>query len=244
VVAGSGFEPLTLQVMRLTSYGVLHPALGSASPAFTASSPSATCALSLGGSAYVAAATAMRATSFSNTIDGNRESLVMAWATFRECCDCLKLTALMVEAAQPNRTRMLELTEQNFSTATDLADAMVRDCGLSFRDAHHVVGAAVRMAMDQGLAANVITSAMVDLAARDVIGRPLGVPAATVASCLDPIQAVVARRTVGGPSPNEVRRRATAIRNNLAAMRAVQSERYDRLSAAEQRLQAAARSLI
>jgi argininosuccinate lyase len=194
--------------------------------------------------AYVAAATAMRATSFSNTIDGNRESLVMAWDTFRECCDCLKLTALMVEAAQPNRARMLELTEQNFSTATDLADAMVRDCGLSFRDAHHVVGAVVRMAMDQGLAANVITSAMVDLAARDVIGRPLGMPAATVASCLDPILAVVARRTVGGPSPNEVRRRATAIRNNLAAVRAVQSERYDRLSAAEQRLQTAARSLI
>jgi argininosuccinate lyase len=194
--------------------------------------------------AYVAAATAMRATSFSNTIDGNRESLVLAWGTFRECCDCLKLAALMVDAAQPNRVRMLTLVEQNFSTATDLADAMVRDCGLSFRDAHHVVGGVVRMAMDQGLVANQITSAMIDQAARDVIGRPLDMPSASVTSCLDPTHSVAARRTVGGPSPNEVLRRAGAMRGALAAARAVQSQRHGRLAAAEQRLQSAIRDVI
>lgn len=143
----------------------------------------------------------------------------MAWDTFRECCDCLKLVTLMVDAAEPSQARMLSLAERNFSTATDLADTMVRDSGLSFRDAHHVVGGVVRMAMDQGLAANQITSAMVDQAAREVIGRPLGMPAATVASCLDPTQAVAARRTVGSPSPNEVRRGAGVVGNVLAAAR-------------------------
>jgi argininosuccinate lyase len=193
--------------------------------------------------AYVAAATAMRATSFSNTIDGNRESMAMAWDAIRECCDCLTLATLMVDAAQPNRARMLSLTERNFSTATDLADAMVRESGLSFRDAHHVVGGVVRSAMDQGLAANEITSAMVDEAAREVIGRPLGLPAATVATCLDPTQAVAAHRTVGGPSPHEVRRRAGVLAKALAAARAVQAQRRSRLAAAEQRLQTAMREL-
>jgi argininosuccinate lyase len=194
--------------------------------------------------AYVAAATAMRATSFSNTIDGNRESLVMAWGTFRECCDCLKLTSLMVEAAQPNRARMLTLTEQNFSTATDLADAMVRDCGLSFRDAHHVVGAVVRMAMDRGLTANQITSELVDQAARDVLGRPLGMHAVTVMSSLDPTHAVAAHDTVGGPSPAEVRRRVAVMRHTLAAARTVQSGRYSRLAEADRRLHAAIRDVM
>jgi argininosuccinate lyase len=193
--------------------------------------------------AFVTAATAMRAISFSNTIDGNREPPAMAMEAIGECCDCLTLAALMVDAAQPNRARMLDLTERNFSTATDLADAMVRESGLSFRDAHHVVGGLVRLAMDQGLAANQITPAMVDAVAQEVVGRPLGMAAATVARCLDPTQAVTARRTVGGPAPQEVRRRAAALGTSLAAARARQGERQARLGAAEQRLQEAVREL-
>jgi argininosuccinate lyase len=193
--------------------------------------------------AYVAAATAMKATSFSNTIDGNRESLAMARDTFRDCCDCLRLATLMVDAAQPCKARMLRLAERNFSTATDLADALVRDCGLSFRDAHHVVGSVVRMAMDQELGAHEITSEMLDQAARDVIGRPLGMKAATVASCLDPTQAVAARRTVGSPSPNEVRRLVSVLGKALAAAGTTQAQRRSRLAAAEQRLQAAVREV-
>ena len=69
--------------------------------------------------------------SFSNALDGNRESLGMAWDTFRECYDCMKLTSLM--SAQPDRTGTLTLAEQNFSTATDLADAIVRNYALWFR---------------------------------------------------------------------------------------------------------------
>jgi len=193
--------------------------------------------------AYVAAATAMRATSFSNTIDGNREALATAWDTFRDCRDCLELAAVMVDAAQPCRARMLSLTEANFSTATDLADAMVRESGLSFRDAHHVAGGVVRIAMDRGLAANQITSAMVDEAARDVVGRPLEMEPATVARCLDPRQAVAARRTIGGPAPDEVRQRGRALADRLTAARGVQAERRSKLAAAEQRLQKAVREL-
>jgi argininosuccinate lyase len=192
---------------------------------------------------YVTAATAMRTTSFSNTIDGSSMSIAGAWGTFRDCCDCLKLATVMVDAAKPNRERMLGLAERNFSTATDLADAMVRESGLSFRDAHHVVGGVVRLAMDQGLAANQITPAMIDQVAREVIGRPLGIPAATVATCLDPTQAVHARRTVGSPAPHEVRRRAAVLGEKLATARERQTQRRARLQAANERLQAAMREL-
>ena len=38
-----------------------------------------------------------------------------------------------------------------YSTATDLADWLVREAGLPFRDAHHVTGRAVALAEQQGL---------------------------------------------------------------------------------------------
>jgi argininosuccinate lyase len=192
---------------------------------------------------YVTAATAMRTTSFSNTIDGSSISIAGAWATFRECCDCLRLSTVMVDAARPNGERMLDLAQRNFSTATDLADAMVRECGLSFRDAHHVVGGVVRLAMDQGLPANKITPEMVDEAAREVVGRPLNMSSETVATCLDPTKAVQARHTVGGPAPQEVRRRAAALGTRLATARERQAQRRSRLTAANERLQQAMREL-
>ena len=44
--------------------------------------------------------------------------------------------------------RMMRAAEGNFSTVTDLADALVRNHGFSFRVAHQVVGALVREALE------------------------------------------------------------------------------------------------
>jgi len=175
--------------------------------------------------AFVSAAAGIRTTSFSNTIDGNREALAQAWEAFDQTDGCLKIATLMVDAAQPNRARMLHLVEQNFSTATDLADAMVREGGLSFRDAHHVAGGVVRMA-------------------KEVVGRPLGLSAELVAQSLDPVKAVAARRTVGSPEPGEVRRRAASLGKALAAARERQTQRRAKLAASKEKLQSAMRELL
>ncbi|MHB1229190.1 MAG: argininosuccinate lyase [Halothiobacillus sp.] len=55
----------------------------------------------------------------------------------------------MIPALQPNRERMRAAAKQGFSTATDLADYLVRQ-GVPFRDAHEIVGKAVRHAQTAG----------------------------------------------------------------------------------------------
>jgi len=56
---------------------------------------------------------------------------------------CLRAFADMVPAIEANEDAMREAASRGFSTATDLADYLVRK-GLAFRDAHEVVGFAVR----------------------------------------------------------------------------------------------------
>ena len=56
--------------------------------------------------------------------------------------DCLRAFADMVPAIVPNKEAMYEAAKQGFSTATDLADYLVRK-GVAFRDAHEIVGSAV-----------------------------------------------------------------------------------------------------
>jgi len=62
----------------------------------------------------------------------------------------LAAMAGMVADMTPNTDRLREAAAQGFSTATDLADWLVRDLGMPFRDAHHVTGSLVKMAEDRG----------------------------------------------------------------------------------------------
>ena len=56
----------------------------------------------------------------------------------------------MVADLKPNATELEVAAATGFSTATDLADWLVRALGMPFRDAHHVTGALVAMAEGQG----------------------------------------------------------------------------------------------
>ena len=56
----------------------------------------------------------------------------------------------MVRDMTANREHLAAAAGSGFSTATDLADWLVRVLGLPFRDAHHITGALVAMAEDKG----------------------------------------------------------------------------------------------
>ncbi|QNP43720.1 argininosuccinate lyase [Sphingomonas daechungensis] len=60
----------------------------------------------------------------------------------------------MIETCEFVPERMRAAAEQGFSTATDLADWLVREAGVPFREAHHVTGAAVKAAEDRGCGLN------------------------------------------------------------------------------------------
>ena len=61
--------------------------------------------------------------------------------------NCLRAFADMLPAIEPNKPAMYEAASRGFSTATDLADYLVRK-GVAFRDAHEVVGLAVRYGVE------------------------------------------------------------------------------------------------
>ncbi len=62
----------------------------------------------------------------------------------------LAAMAGMVADMRPNAESLEVAAASGFSTATDLADWLVRALNMPFRDAHHVTGALVKMAEDRG----------------------------------------------------------------------------------------------
>ncbi|RJT22693.1 argininosuccinate lyase [Chakrabartia godavariana] len=107
----------------------------------------------------------------------------------------------MVESVTFRTDRMRALAESGFATATDLADWLVREAGLPFREAHHVTGRAVKLAEEQGVAL-----AALPLADLQAINPAIN---DSVYSVLTVDASVASRMSHGGTAPAQVRARIT-----------------------------------
>ena len=167
---------------------------------------------------------------------------------FPRCADtavgALRTMTGIISTLTVHREVMARRAAEGFGTVTELADEIVRRTGLAFRQAHHIVGLTTRMALNAGLKADEITSGMVDTAAEEVIGEPLGLDAEVVRKALDPVENVRIRCIVGGPAPVEVRRMIEERRDALAGDRDHLEQRKRRLAKAAERLQAAVEAIV
>ncbi|SDV46434.1 argininosuccinate lyase [Chitinasiproducens palmae] len=149
----------------------------------------------------------------------------------------------VVQTLHPNKQQMLRYAAENFSTMTDLADAIVRESGIDFREAHEIVARVVNAAIDAGMPANRIDAKMVQQAAQAQLGHPLNVSDAAIRDALDPTSNVARRNGVGGPAPAAVQRTIEQARRELSAEDARQSKRTQALAVAARQLDAAAAQL-
>jgi argininosuccinate lyase len=117
---------------------------------------------------------------------------------------CLAAASGMVRDMTPNPEAMRRAATAGYSTATDLADWLVRALGLPFRDAHHVTGAIVRRAEALG-----IQLAELPLAEMQAVEPRI---TAEVTSVLTVEQSVASRTSFGGTAPDNVRKAAAAAR--------------------------------
>lgn len=85
---------------------------------------------------------------YSKDMQEDKEPVFKAVADFELC---LVAMTGMLQDFRPNLDAMRDAAGLGFSTATDLADWLVRVLGMPFRDAHHVTGAAVKCAEEKSL---------------------------------------------------------------------------------------------
>jgi argininosuccinate lyase len=103
--------------------------------------------------------------------------------------------------------RMRQAAGENFATATDLADYLVRK-GLPFREAHEVVGRVVRHALDEGQSLETLPP--------ETLRRFSPLFGADVTEALTVEASLRARAVTGGTAPEAVRRALTLARSLLA----------------------------
>jgi argininosuccinate lyase len=120
---------------------------------------------------------------------------------------CLAAMSGMMDALSVNQKAMHEAAGSGYSTATDLADWLVREAGLPFRQAHHVTGQLVALAEEKTCALDALSLA--DMQNID--------PSITesVFSVLSVENSVASRHIFGGTAPEAVRARIAHWQNWL-----------------------------
>ncbi len=126
----------------------------------------------------------------------NQEDKEPLFDTIDTVKDCLRAFADMVPTIQAKRDNMYEAAKRGFSTATDLADYLVRR-GVAFRDAHEIVGKAVAFGIEQKKDLSELTLQQLQQFS-PVIEQE-------VFKTLTLEGSVAARNHVGGTSPAQVR---------------------------------------
>ena len=103
--------------------------------------------------------------------------------------------------------RMRKAAEAGHATATDLADWLVRQADIPFREAHHITGAAVKLADEKGVALD-------GLSIDDLKGIDARIDE-RVFDALSVDASVAARASYGGTAPVRVREQVAAAKQRL-----------------------------
>ncbi len=105
--------------------------------------------------------------------------------------------------------RMREVAASGFSTATDLADWLVREHGMAFRDAHHVTGSVVKLCENRNAGLESLTVEDLSAIVPQLAGCTL--PDLTIDG------SVASRTSAGGTAPVRVREAIAAATKDLSA---------------------------
>ena len=181
----------------------------------------------IGDAATVAAVA--HSSAFGDTVDVEDP----VYVPLARCCDSASAVLGLLAAVLPTCEFDVDLLAaragEGHVTTTALADMLVKERGMPFRAAHHVVSSLVRASLRTGVP---ITAGQVTLAASKEAGRQIDVDAAFVERALDPWAMVQDRTIPGGPAPEATRDAASRSRALLERDRAAASARRERLKAA------------
>ena len=169
-----------------------------------------------------------------------QEATPNAWRSVETTRSAVRIMAGMIGTMKVNAEVMAAQSSTGFTTATELADTMVRAAGIPFRTAHQIVGVLAKGDGNPSLTD-------VDEVAQDVLGESLssrGLTAEMITEALDPVLNINKRNVIGGPAPDELSRAIDAREDTLEEEKFAIAELNNRIENSLGRLFAAAQECI
>jgi len=153
----------------------------------------------------IAALTILKALPLSYNLD-LQEITPHLWNAYEVTLTSITMANGLLKGLEFDAQRWLELLATDFSTATELADMLVREHSIPFRTAYAIVKKLVQKISSEGKKITDITPEILSAAVMEATGKKLRIDGETLLKALDPVESVGVKRVTGGPAPIEVLR--------------------------------------
>lgn len=148
-------------------------------------------------------------TPLTDMVDSEEDLQPGLYATCKDLVKVCELLRVNYATLTVNTEHMGRRAGAAFITATELADTLVREHGLSFRESHGLTAKLVHHLHALGGEEEISQQALSSMA-QETLGREIGLSQAQLAKALDPAHFVRIRGITGGPAPEEMDRMITS----------------------------------
>ena len=181
---------------------------------------------------------------FGDTQDIEDEIFALLFGSLESAQAVSQLYGAVMDTLEVNVAHLRERAGAGFTTVTELADTLVRECGLPFRQAHGAVSALVTYAQSEQLEPSRLTARMLREVAAARLGLEIALSEESFARALDARHFVEARTLPGGASPGATADVLAAQREQLNADSAWLGAQHDSLAAANSLLKSEVADLL
>lgn len=178
----------------------------------------------------------MHNTPFTDMNDSEGEVQQAGYSAFDSATRVLSLLEALIPACSINAENVSRNTQAACITITELADSLVREEQLTFRQAHHIAAATAKTVLEQQLPLAAGYQAFCSAFEQDV-GRAATMTQQAFEQAVSARAFVERRDRTGGPAPTAMDSALTSYRETLAVQKAALKQRNSRYLQAEQQLQ-------
>jgi argininosuccinate lyase len=184
--------------------------------------------------------TTVHNTPFGDIVDTEDDLQPLVASMFRDATRMVSLIAAAMKLADFNVEKLASRAGDHGTTLTELADTLVRDHGLPFRQAHAIAALLLKARTEDPAA---MLSEALAKSSTAILGHPLHYSESALQEIMSPAHFVKVRTTFGGPAPKETGRAIAESQRRLAAHRDLWASRRARLDEAEAQLTARVKAL-
>ncbi len=166
------------------------------------------------------------------------------WLSFDTANSSVEVLEGVVKTLKVSKERMQQAASKSYAVATDLAEKLVREKGLSFRQAHRLVGELVREAVKANRKMTDLEPETVKTLSKRLLGREIALSSEELRRAVDPKVSLQERRTVGSPTPREVEKMLRERKSRLIECREKLRSRLLRLEKSRSELMGIVRNSV
>lgn len=144
--------------------------------------------------------------------------------------------ARVLESLTIRPETLRERVDADYSSMTELADALRREAGVPFRTGHHFASELTTYGRERGKRPLDLTDEEVAAVYRDAAGEDFPLSEEQLRRALDPAAIIQSRKGAGGPQPDEARRMLAKQKSGAEALLSWTAAEQDRLDQASAQL--------